>query len=198
MAEKRKSRLAMMPFWTGDYLAATRGLTLAERGAYTDLLFYSWELGGLPDNIPRQARMLGITVDEFREVLPAIRSHFHRNPETGLVVNERLEEERRISIAMREDAQVRGKNGGKTTRDRWLNDPEAMKAKAPSHARSKASSHAKGRLRAIPQASIEPGLKQGPPASSSTSSPSEAQRERNSEAEPTTDTHTHGLNGRGK
>jgi len=59
---------------------------LGGRGAYCDLLFFQWQMGGLPDDVPRQARMLGIFVDEFRAVLPALRSHFHRDPETGLVV----------------------------------------------------------------------------------------------------------------
>ena len=69
----------MLPWFPRDYLAATRSLTLAERGAYTDLLFYSWDIGALPDDTKRIARMLGVDESEFAAIWPAIQSKFVRN-----------------------------------------------------------------------------------------------------------------------
>ncbi len=95
--------LAMLPFFVRDYIAATRHLTLAERGALLDLLFQLWELGALPKDPARLARVAGATPEEFAEVWPAIRSKFVET-ETGLI-NTRLEEHRAES--MRRSAKAR-------------------------------------------------------------------------------------------
>jgi uncharacterized protein YdaU (DUF1376 family) len=137
--------LAMLPWFPRDYLAATRGMTLAERGAYTDMLFYAWDSGEpLPDDISRIARMLGLTIEEFREVWPAIQSKFVKDRK-GLI-NLRLERERAKAIDLRTKAVERAKSGGKVTKERWEKDPEGMAASlAASHAPSQAASPPKTR-----------------------------------------------------
>jgi len=86
------SALAMLPWFARDYIAATRHFSLAERGAYTDLLFLSWEIGPLPSDPARLARLVGCDVAEFMLVWPALRPKFTET-ERGLV-NIRLEEHR--------------------------------------------------------------------------------------------------------
>lgn len=57
MSSSTGNSLAMLPFFPRDYLAATRHMSLAERGAYTDLLWLQWENGPLPTAPDQLARM---------------------------------------------------------------------------------------------------------------------------------------------
>jgi uncharacterized protein YdaU (DUF1376 family) len=82
----------MLPLFVRDYVTATRHLTLAERGAYTDLLFFQWELGVLPREPERLARLIGCSADEFAEVWTAIQGKFTKT-DFGLL-NTRLEQHR--------------------------------------------------------------------------------------------------------
>jgi uncharacterized protein YdaU (DUF1376 family) len=138
----KEPTLSMLPWFPRDYLAATRGMTLAERGAYTDLLWFAWDMGALPNDPKRLARMLGVSADEFAEVWPAIKPKFALT-ETGGIENKRLERERRYSVEMRKKALERAKSGGKATKEKWEKDPEGMAASlAASRATSQATSHA--------------------------------------------------------
>jgi len=92
--------LAMMPWFARDYLAATRAMRLAERGAYCDLLFYQWEMGSLPADPKSLARLLGAERQEFESVWKIIRCKFVKQG-TGLI-NLRLEEHRVRAIAQRQ------------------------------------------------------------------------------------------------
>jgi uncharacterized protein YdaU (DUF1376 family) len=136
----KEPTLSMLPWFPRDYLAATRGMTLAERGAYTDLLWFAWDMGTLPNDPKRLARMLGVDADEFSEVWPAIQSKFVLT-ETGGIENKRLERERRYSVEMRKKALARAQSGGKATKEKWEKDPEGMAASlATSRATSQATS----------------------------------------------------------
>lgn len=104
--------LAMLPWFARDYIAATRHMSLAERGAYTDLLFFEWENGPLPREPERLARLIGCAVAELEQVWPAIRPKFQDTPD-GLT-NRRLEEHRAEAHRLR-DARARG---AKTTNRR--------------------------------------------------------------------------------
>jgi uncharacterized protein YdaU (DUF1376 family) len=162
--------LAMLPWFPRDYLAATRGMTLAERGAYTDLLWFAWDMGVLPNDPKRLARMLGVDADEFAEVWPAIKSKFVLT-ETG-IVNERLERERLYSIEMRKKALERAKSGGKATKEKWEKDPEGM---AASLAASRATSQATSPHDAGLQARLEEGSPiPNPPSPSKAPAPSQS------------------------
>lgn len=107
--------LAMLPWFVRDYIAATRHLSLAERGAYTDLLFLSWEIGALPKDTARLARLVGCSVEEFAEVWGAIQGKFTET-EAGLT-NPRLEEHRQDNISFR-DAKSRGGHSRATAAQR--------------------------------------------------------------------------------
>jgi uncharacterized protein YdaU (DUF1376 family) len=99
--------LAMMPWFPRDFIAATRHLALAERGAYRELLDHQWELGRLPSDETRLARILGVTVDEFRPIWISICDKFVLID--GNLLNKRLEDHRKESIERR-DRKVDGAN----------------------------------------------------------------------------------------
>ena len=88
--------MPMLPWWPSDYFSATRTFSLAERGAYCDLLFYSWLNGPLPHEPERLARIVGVTPQEFAEVWPTVKSKFEATAQ-GLI-NHRLERERRRTL----------------------------------------------------------------------------------------------------
>lgn len=108
-----RQRLHHMPFFVADYIGATRHLTLAERGAYTDLLFLSWSIGTLPKDPARLALMICCTPKEFAKVWPAIRAKFVET-EAGYV-NERLEAHRRKAIEISDKRAALGKLGGEAS-----------------------------------------------------------------------------------
>jgi len=91
--------LAMMPFFVRDYIAATRHMSLTERGAYTDLLFFQWENERLPVEPDRLARLIGCTAEEFAIVWPHIREKFAEVD--GSLLNQRLEEHRAESLRLK-------------------------------------------------------------------------------------------------
>lgn len=97
--------LAMMPWFPRDFIAATRHLALAERGAYRELLDYQWEMGALPADPIRLARLLAITAAEFEPIWEAIRDKFEST--TVGLLNKRLEEHRKKAEEQR-DKKVRG------------------------------------------------------------------------------------------
>jgi uncharacterized protein YdaU (DUF1376 family) len=135
--------LAMLPWFVRDYIAASRHLSLAERGAYTDLLFLSWEIGPLPSDPARLGRLVGCGAEEFAEVWPAIRGKFIET-EAGLV-NARLEEHRAESMqrsaSARASAQARWSryHGCERTAD-------AMRTHSERSADGYANGHAKSML----------------------------------------------------
>lgn len=95
-----ETSLAMLPWFPRDWLASTRAMRIAERGAYHDLLCFQWEMGALPADHERLARLLGLSAKEFAEVWPAIESKFVVN---GLsLFNKRLEEHRVKALEQRE------------------------------------------------------------------------------------------------
>jgi uncharacterized protein YdaU (DUF1376 family) len=97
--------LAMMPWFPRDFIAATRHLALAERGAYRELLDYQWEMGVLPKDPMRLARLLVITPDEFAPIWAAIGDKFE---ECGAgLANKRLEEHRKKAVEQR-DKKING------------------------------------------------------------------------------------------
>jgi uncharacterized protein YdaU (DUF1376 family) len=159
--------LAMLPWFPRDYLAATRGMTLAERGGYTDLLFYAWDMGSLPNDPKRLARMLGVDADEFVAIWPALRPKFVQNAD-GHLVNERLERERIKAAENKAKAVERAKSGGKVTKEKWDRDPEGM---AASLAASRAASLATSIAASPIEAGLQARLEEGPPTPTPTPSP---------------------------
>jgi uncharacterized protein YdaU (DUF1376 family) len=78
-----------LPWFHGDFIRATQGWTIIERGVYFLLLGASWEMGPLPDDHRRLAGIVGAQLDEFDEAWKTVRPKFTLT-DRGLV-NLRLE-----------------------------------------------------------------------------------------------------------
>jgi uncharacterized protein YdaU (DUF1376 family) len=102
--------LAMMPWFPKDWVAATRLLSLAERGAYADLLFFQWEMVRLPAKHEALLRLLGVSASEFAEVWPGIECKFV--VEGAFMYNERLEAHRSKSKQLKNQKSLAGHAGG--------------------------------------------------------------------------------------
>ena len=105
--------LAMMPWFPRDYIAATRHMTLAQRGAYCDLLFYQWEMGPLPEDTGALCRLLGCSSKEFSAIWRAVGQKFVATAEG--YVNSRLEEHRSKSKQLSTDRSQAGREIGRAS-----------------------------------------------------------------------------------
>jgi uncharacterized protein YdaU (DUF1376 family) len=138
------AQLAMLPWFVRDYLAATGHLSPAERGVYTDLLFASWEMGPLPKDPVRLARLGRCDAGEFGQIWPAIREKFSETAD-GLV-NARLEEHRAESRRRSQTARQKAEK-------RWHADSPGLfdntAADAPAHAAASAAAAAAAYARSM-------------------------------------------------
>lgn len=96
-----------------------RALTLAQRGAYVELLAFAWMHGSIPDN-PRKLRaMLGVAAADFDELWADLAPLWvPAADEPGRLVNERQEHERTERRTRSAELRRRGQAGGKATADR--------------------------------------------------------------------------------
>ena len=145
--------LPWLAWWPADYLGATRAMTIAERGAYIDLLNYSWLNGPLPHEPDRLARMIGVTPQEFAAVWPMIRPKFEVTPH-GLV-NNRMERERQIAIA---NQGKRSDKASKAAGARWgTSDAQSSAPSINSRPASDAPSNARSNGAATSARSVRNG-----------------------------------------
>lgn len=106
--------LAMMPWFPRDFVAATRGWSLVERGVYRELLDAQWEFGSLPNNQKELARIVGITAREFTAAWRRVSVKFVA-AESGGLINLRLEEHRAKALRIREVRGAAGSRGGQAS-----------------------------------------------------------------------------------
>lgn len=137
-------------------------MTLAERGAYTDLLFFQWDTGPLPNNPGRLARMLGVPEAEFLAIWPALQGKFKIGDRE--VWNERIERERLKSVDLRRKASDKAAQAAKA---RWGSDASSN---ASSNAQSNASSTNSGSTKS--ENMLGAMLEQCPPSPSASPSSS--------------------------
>lgn len=127
--------LAMMPWFPRDWVAATRLFSLAERGAYSDLLFFQWEMKRLPTEREALLRLLGCSASEFDEVWPVVGRKFITDAQG--MYNERLEEHRSKSKQLYSDRSLAGKLGG-------IKSGEARRSKHEANTQAKHQAVASG------------------------------------------------------
>ena len=101
-----------LPWFHGDFLAATQGWNITERGVYFLLLGASWEMGPLPDDRRRLAGIVGAQLEDFDEAWKVVRPKFEVT-EAGLV-NRRLEQHR-------EKQALRSEKARQSVSNRWQN-----------------------------------------------------------------------------
>jgi len=99
-------------FYSRDWLASSsvRRMTLAERGAYIDLLAYAWRDGGIPDDEAELARLLQVSPRVWRRMAPRILAEFSETADgaDGLLANPRQERERAKLKSWREKSALGG------------------------------------------------------------------------------------------
>jgi uncharacterized protein YdaU (DUF1376 family) len=150
----KPKQLPYMLLYVNDYIAGTRSMTLAERGAYWDLILFSWARGGpLPNDRKQLAKLLGVPLRQFEEAWQGVREKFDKVP--GGLANARLERERAYALAKREKWSERAAKGAK---ERWHPDSP----RDASSIKNDASSINAGHASSISQAM----LRQCPPISS--------------------------------
>jgi uncharacterized protein YdaU (DUF1376 family) len=125
-----------LPWFHGDFLRATQGWTLLERGAYFMLLGASWEMGALPNDPRRLASIIGAQLEEFGELWKLVGTKFEIT-EQGLV-NHRLELHRTKQAARSEKAR-------QSAEARWQGKTES-ETDAKAHANGDANGSADAML----------------------------------------------------
>ncbi len=94
--------------YASDFYVDTNTWTIEEVGIYTRLLLSEWVNGGLPDDAVRLARASGCGTKKFQKSWGSIQFKFHRNG-NGLLVNDRLEDEREKQSKYKESQSQKGK-----------------------------------------------------------------------------------------
>jgi uncharacterized protein YdaU (DUF1376 family) len=97
-----------LPWYHGDFLRATQGWTVTERGVYFLLLGASWEVGPLPEDRRRLAGIVGAQLDEFDEAWKTVSIKFQKT-KRGLI-NRRLELHREKQAGRSEKARQSAMN----------------------------------------------------------------------------------------
>lgn len=91
--------MAMLPWWPGAFMSATRGWSVTARGVYRELLDAQWDMGTLPADPVELQRVIGATAPEWEEGWAKCASKFIGVP--GGLQNPRLEEHRMDSLNRR-------------------------------------------------------------------------------------------------
>jgi uncharacterized protein YdaU (DUF1376 family) len=102
-----------MPWFVGDFMAATATWTGPERGLYLQLLGIQWTSGPLPCDLDRLALVLHYDPKDFRKLWPAMASKFTNGD--GRLTNTRLEEVRERNAEIQSARAEAGRRGGQAS-----------------------------------------------------------------------------------
>jgi uncharacterized protein YdaU (DUF1376 family) len=91
-------RLAWYPWFTGDWLAQTRGWCVTARGVARELLDVQWDRGCLPADPEELRTLISASRREWEIAWPVIESLFPAGPAGRQ--NRALEEEREKAMAL--------------------------------------------------------------------------------------------------
>ena len=94
-------------------------MTLAERGAYRELLDFCWMEGEIPDDLGAVARLLGVSVEEAQPIWEKVRLRFD-SPRPGILVSPRMEK-------VREEMLARAAKASAAATARWEKDKKEGK-----------------------------------------------------------------------
>lgn len=100
-------------FYPKDWLsdATVMAMSLEEQGAYVRLLAIYWLEDGLPSDLGKLSRLVGVPRRRFEKLWPAIAPCF--STADGRLFQKRIEEEKAKQLAFREKQSEKGKLGGK-------------------------------------------------------------------------------------
>ncbi|WP_020409845.1 conserved phage C-terminal domain-containing protein [Hahella ganghwensis] len=130
-----------MPFFIGDYLAATSRLTTEQHGAYLLLIFDYWMNGPLPDNDQVLANICKMSPEKWESNKECLK-HFFSIHE-GTLKHARVDEEREKATQRMEKSRAKA---AKAAAARWKNDQKSNK-----NSSSDATSNAPSIQEAMPQ-----------------------------------------------
>lgn len=123
------SSFPFMPMFTRDWLSSsgTRRMSLAERGAFFDLLCYQWEDGSIPNRDSDVAAMLGLDPlsDTFKTIWFSIEGKFEEID--GVLVNKRLAFEREKRMKVVQTKRAAGALGGRPLGSKKPNNNRKVK-----------------------------------------------------------------------
>lgn len=106
--------LPYFKFYPADWLAdrTVRTMSPEARGIYWDLLAVAWNEGGIPADPSSLAGWLGVTPKRFQRIWVEIEGCWESNGHS-LLVNPRLERERREASEARQRRVEAGRKGGR-------------------------------------------------------------------------------------
>jgi len=150
--------------YPADILADTRHLTLAEKGAYNDLLDTMWlQDGWLPNNAPHLGRIVQASERNWRRMWPRLKGFFLVSEDGKWITQKRLMKELQKARSRAKQGKDTGQNGraepaemanlgqnGRIDPDSGQNGPERPKgperpAKMPTSEGAKSLVHARAR-----------------------------------------------------
>lgn len=122
----REGKAPAFQFYAADWLADenVRTMSLAERGAYIDLLAFCWREGSIPNDADRCARLLGCTPKEMRSAWETVRARF-TDGEPGRLVSLRMEQQRAETDAYLN----RAGNGGRAASENMTPEERSERAR---------------------------------------------------------------------
>lgn len=132
----REGKAPAFQFYAADWLADedVRAMSLAERGAYIDLLAFCWREGSIPDDIDRCARLLGCASKEMRAVWATVRERFAEG-DAGRLVSKRMEAQRAEHI----DYVSKAGNGGRVAAENMTPEQRSERARKAAQAKHAAA-----------------------------------------------------------
>jgi uncharacterized protein YdaU (DUF1376 family) len=97
-----------MPLYVRDYLADTAELSTLEHGAYLLLIMHYWQVGGLPTEDAKLARIAKLPIQKWKQTRPNLECLF----QPGFKSHKRIDHELQRAAAIREKAK-------QAARQRW-------------------------------------------------------------------------------
>lgn len=109
-----RSKSPAFSFYPKDWLsdAHVKAMTLEERGAYVELLCIYWLEDGLPSDVARLARLVGVPERRFGKLWPALAPCFR--VEGDRLIQKRVEAEKAKQAEFRRSQSEKGAKGGKS------------------------------------------------------------------------------------
>jgi uncharacterized protein YdaU (DUF1376 family) len=119
-----------MPFFIGDYLAATTHLTTEQHGAYFLLLLAAWKRGGtLPNNDSQLASIAKLSTARWRQHGPVLREFF--DEEGDQLTQGRLVQEYQAAVKANEAQKSNGVKGGRPRKTETQKKPTGSEKENP-------------------------------------------------------------------
>jgi uncharacterized protein YdaU (DUF1376 family) len=105
------ARLVYLPWYTRDFMSATRGWSLTAKGLYRELLDAQWDMGSLPSDPHDLQQLAGATAAEWRTWDQFVATKFPLCAD-GRRRNSRLEQHRQKALHVSAVRSEIGRRGG--------------------------------------------------------------------------------------